>query len=711
MSDKHHSTLSNVGGRCASPNRRRLDPTHYQTDPRDLVCSLCWQQLFSTLSFQQLCKAAYLNDGAGRIVKAQCNWTRSLQDLQTSAHNDCQWCQLVLLSIEESSLSLNDDRLAAGIAHFKLEGHTDLWESDHGSPPKKEGNLNCQSTPAGNNQLVLRVAMGGSADYKYVRFDFFKHEFTDKLVTVTAGAFQWQLRKQHVWQQANQWLRDCTKHDCCPMQNPEPLPSRVIDVASDSDGDIVSLVDGRGHFNYYAALSYPWGGRQVGQTTGRNLPVRQHAMDMKSLSSSVQDAIWVTRRLGLRYLWVDAICILQDSEEDKVRELKSMAAIYRQAYVTLLAASSESSSDGFLDNQYFVEGSSRVLPFWTKTMVLTSVGVRYNDRSFYPKGPLDFRAWAFQENLLSSRRLLFTPLTLQYECRRGRVNLGDSLCDPWRVLGAQIFISPGSIIRLPAAGVPLRARKFNVSRLTRRQSAGPEGGLILALWQDILQEYTSRSLTFQEDVLPALSAIAEAFQPFVGDQYLAGLWSGSALPVLLIWHATFSTTGRLRPEPTEYLGPSWSWVSDYNAVYPIALDWCEWYGQLLSVQVKLKYDSLPFGPVDHAYLRIRATYREARYERTSVDDWWNRLDGANDVFWRSKGAGSGEKSRSDHLRYGESRARASIDPRHRLSEGNVLALALCRTVNAERWADLGMIHGLLIVPTGEKGIYKRRGAF
>ena len=415
------------------------------------------------------------------------------------------------------------------------------------------------------------------------------------------------------------------------MQNPEPLPSRVIDVASDSDGDIVSLVDGRGPFNYYAALSYPWGDRQVGQTTGRNLPVRQHAMDMKSLSSSVQDAIWVTRRLGLRYLWVDAICILQDSEEDKVRELKSMAAIYRQAYVTLLAASSESSSDGFLDKQYFVEGSSRVLPFWTKTKVLTSVGVRYNDRSFYPKGPLDFRAWAFQENLLSSRRLLFTPLTLQYECRRGRVNLGDSLCDPWRVLGAQIFISPGSIIRLPAAGVPLRARKFNVSRLTRRQSAGPEGGLILALWQDILQEYTSRSLTFQEDVLPALSAIAEAFQPF--------------------------------------------------------------------------------GPVDHAYLRIRATYREARYERTSVDDWWNRLDGANDVFWRSKGAGSGEKSRWDHLRYGESRARASIDPRHRLSEGNVLALALCRTVNAEPWADLGMIHGLLIVPTGEKGIYKRRGAF
>ena len=67
-----------------------------------------------------------------------------------------------------------------------------------------------------------------------------------------------------------------------------------------------------------------------------------------TLPATIQDAIIVTRKLGLRYLWVDALCIFQDSTSDKDAEIAKMDQIYQNARLTISAASAEKCQDGFL---------------------------------------------------------------------------------------------------------------------------------------------------------------------------------------------------------------------------------------------------------------------------------------------------------------------------------------------------------------------------
>ena len=390
----------------------------WPVSPKSLVCLTCWRELFSTPRFQQLCKAPYEDNGQGWFKAVECVYESSLSEIQFSACEGCQWCAFilgVLASIAEDTaewVAVLRKMPTILPVHVTLRGHVD---GDCTVLPD-QGILNCLCTPPGNNVFEVRVSMDDIKGQQGL--DLFRLESTDPMVTVTANDMQVQVSQLHGWDEPRQWLEACSRHACCPRPVPTPLPSRVIDVLSDPAGPTVKLVSGHGTKDFYAALSYCWGGVQSGLTTTTNLEQRKVSFDMKSLSLTIQQAIWVTRLLGLRYLWIDAICIVQDSVEDKIHELGSMGAIYQQAYVTILAANSESASHGFLDDRLEPEGQPRMLPFWTSDLRLTSISSRFQD----PEEPevqeaLDRRAWAFQENLLSSRRLLFTEKTLQYECR------------------------------------------------------------------------------------------------------------------------------------------------------------------------------------------------------------------------------------------------------------------------------------------------------
>ncbi|EON68892.1 hypothetical protein W97_08150 [Coniosporium apollinis CBS 100218] len=132
---------------------------------------------------------------------------------------------------------------------------------------------------------------------------------------------------------ARDWITDCEEnHEDCPELGHSILPTRVIDVLShrDIDGDPqrIRLRLGAGECAPYVALSYCWGGAQPFTTTSLTLQDRLQGFFLSSLPRSLQDAVTATRKLGLRYLFVDALCIIQDSQEDKDSEMAKMGEVY-----------------------------------------------------------------------------------------------------------------------------------------------------------------------------------------------------------------------------------------------------------------------------------------------------------------------------------------------------------------------------------------------
>jgi hypothetical protein len=118
---------------------------------------------------------------------------------------------------------------------------------------------------------------------------------------------------------ARKWLADCSaNHPDCETNSQPPLPTRVIDV-SESDDVLKLHQSGPEDKGAYAALSYCWGSEQPEQTTTANLNRYLAGFRCSDLAQSLQDAISITRQLGIQYLWVDSMCIVQDDKDDVTR--------------------------------------------------------------------------------------------------------------------------------------------------------------------------------------------------------------------------------------------------------------------------------------------------------------------------------------------------------------------------------------------------------
>jgi Heterokaryon incompatibility protein (HET) len=167
-----------------------------------------------------------------------------------------------------------------------------------------------------------------------------------------------------------QLISDCNdKHSTCGLVKQAGLPSRLIDVQLDNEGE-TRLVSSAGlcGSTKYAALSHVWGNIQANgpflTTTEATIDARRHGIDISTMPPNFQDAITVARALGLRYIWIDSICIIQDSFTDWHYEAQRMARVYSNAFITIVATSAASAHEGFLTRQ-----SSFALP--TKVPLLT----------------------------------------------------------------------------------------------------------------------------------------------------------------------------------------------------------------------------------------------------------------------------------------------------------------------------------------------------
>jgi hypothetical protein len=233
------------------------------------------------------------------------------------------------------------------------------------------------------------------------------------------------------FQMASAWLKEClSSHPNCSAYHgdiPE-LPTRVVDVGSSSGSERpylhVSSKDQRGR---YLTLSHRWGSSkslEATKTVEENLAQNRSGMDLESLPLTFQHAIDITRKFGYRYLWIDSLCIIQDSGEDWITESQKMGDIYRRADFTIATIDATSADSGC----FFPRDGQTLRPCQldiyrpppkvdTYSSYTGKIFVsRATDMNKTRASSLDGRGWCLQERTLSTRTLSYGKRGLGWEC-------------------------------------------------------------------------------------------------------------------------------------------------------------------------------------------------------------------------------------------------------------------------------------------------------
>lgn len=356
----------------------------------------------------------------------------------------------------------------------------------------------------------------------------------------------------------------------------------------------------------YAALSYCWGsGENQAKTTVATLSSRQAGITETDLPPVIREAIQVTRSLGIPYLWVDAVCILQDDPSDWERQCTEMHKVYGTAYVTLCAANSRSCDEGLLRQSgriIRIPFQSHRAPDTEGSFLIQYKGVassRFTDELRSGSLFLDtmssrwgHRGWVFQEATLSTRRLIFGARDLHFLCSESQQQRGQE-------------------------AIP-RPYDYNVGK----PEIEKEIRAVHATWDIVLHNYSlhgARSFTRATDILPALSGLAQLFHGRLKDGYYAGHW-GRTLYRSLLWfdggahthHAASWSASFSKPRSEAFIVPSWSNLNKgftyFLLLYTknLGREWCDCRSEihLLKSQVLISGTN-PFGALTGCTLRLR----------------------------------------------------------------------------------------------------------
>ena len=299
-------------------------------------------------------------------------------------------------------------------------------------------------------------------------------------------------------------------------------------------------------------LSHTWGTAEFIKLTKSTSQSLQYGFQSTDLPKTFRDAIAITKKFGVKYLWIDSLCILQDSAEDWLHEAAQMGEIYYNSLCNVAATGASNSDQGC----FFDRDTSLISPCIVKSEWNNKSNHDYHiiEAFFWTEqvsnAPLNRRGWVVQERLLSPRVLHFGGDQLLWECHE------FDACETYP-LGLPHF--PAGPHYLFKGLDP----ETDGHRLRKASNNEPDPELnAYHLWVKIVQAYTSSDLSKPEDKLIAISGIAKRFRSMLNDTYLAGLWS-RLLPTQLLWFVRDAKQANGFPakRPPFYRAPSWSWAS------------------------------------------------------------------------------------------------------------------------------------------------------
>jgi len=305
----------------------------------------------------------------------------------------------------------------------------------------------------------------------------------------------------------------------------------------------------------YVALSYVWGGcGKEYWTSNANLTSRSKpaGLDVSIIPETILDAIRLVQRMGEQYLWVDALCIIQDSRDDKAAQIHIMDLIYHRAVFTIFSAGGDSArshlpglSEGTRTCKQHVQVVQGLHLATTLPSVWEAVG----------RSTWNTRGWTFQEHLLSRRRLFFTEYQTYFECAE------DGWCEdveesrfPW-LANHPVRASESTGIFLPGFGA-------NIT-------------VTFASYADFVTRYSHRHLTHESDIVAAMTALISAMASASGplgslprEPFRFGMWI-SYLDHSLLWQPSLDVphTRRTATDDEHARWPSWAWTGWVGGVH------------------------------------------------------------------------------------------------------------------------------------------------
>ncbi|KAI1261133.1 heterokaryon incompatibility protein-domain-containing protein [Xylariaceae sp. FL1019] len=303
----------------------------------------------------------------------------------------------------------------------------------------------------------------------------------------------------------------------------------------------------------FATLSYCWGPLSTDndgcwRTTTSNLKSRFAAMSMKTLPSTLRDGIVIARKLTIPYIWIDALCIVQDDPDDWARESAKMSGIYLGSILTIAVPSGVSVDSGCFnaESQAAVE-NPKFHESWVtidntldsgnrSCLYISTFDNNWDNLDMYQEqvldGPLARRAWTLQEQALPQRTLYYTSKQLMWKCSHCLLSEDNFPQRQHREL------------------YPIMDIEAPLDSESTKQ-----------LWYEgIVERYSNRSLTYRSDKLVAISALARATYLNRHIDYVAGLWKDCILSGML-WKRESSGF-----KNKTYLCPTWSWASQESSV-------------------------------------------------------------------------------------------------------------------------------------------------
>ena len=329
------------------------------------------------------------------------------------------------------------------------------------------------------------------------------------------------------------------------------MPRRLLAFPTElSDESSVKLVEitvtQKDQLQLYVALSHRWGGSEIFRTTTSNLDHAKEGMRLADIPRLYREAIQATARLGYEYLWIDALCIVQDDAEDWKQEAKRMAVIYGNSVVSITAMDTKDSGD-------------EIFP-----TTVADADAESED--------LNSRGWVLQEQMISPRSLICTRNGLSWECREADAHHGESELRSRERLQEKKDDKPSNMaipnhqkelfaffrdFRVPGVEFDEDQHEFmtvNSDLRGERESYEP----LLRAWWKLVAAYSPRKLTFGKDKFLALNGIAGVVLRFTQLKNSFGLWY-HFIEHELLWYV--DPLGPRATKPREFRVPTWSWAN------------------------------------------------------------------------------------------------------------------------------------------------------